>query len=216
MNKYLLTTFSARIAAQFRNFEFENPFAWPVMLRWFSFAAVYCLTVGVFYLFLLSDCANALQNVVAKENRLRTEFTDKLGRAAQLPGSRAQREQVALQVEALEKQLPSSTEISSLLLSISRVGRDQKLQQELFRPDAPIFKQHYAIVPVTFRAHGGYHDFARFAAELANLPRIVNLSAMSISATSEGPLMLEATVRAYRHLELDEVPAQAKRAEVGQ
>ena len=215
MDKYLLTPFSAKIAAQFRNFDWENPAAWPVMLRWFSLVAVYCLTLGLLYLYPLNDCLNALQNLVDKENALRTEFVDKLGRAVQLPGLKEQRDQIALNVKGLEKQLARSTEVSSLLLSISRVGRDQKLQQELFRPDAPIFAQHYAIVPLTYRAHGGYHDFARFAADLANLPRAVILSAMSISAKSEGMLTLEATLRTYRHLDPDELAAQVKATGMG-
>ena len=89
------------------------------------------------------------------------------------------------------------------------------MQQELFKPEAPIFKQYYAIIPVTFRANGGYHDFARFAADVANLPRIVNLSNLTITPKAEGALTLETTVRTYRYLDPVEVAAQAKPSKEG-
>jgi type IV pilus assembly protein PilO len=138
-----------------------------------------------------------------------------LGKAANLNLLKKQRDEVALTVEGLEKQLPNSTEMSGLLFSISQMGRGQNLQQELFKPDAPIFKPYYAIIPVTFRASGDYHDFARFAADVANLPRIVNLSNMTITPKAEGALTLETTVRTYRYLDPGEVAAQAKGGKEG-
>ena len=215
MNKNLLALFDERICAQFRGLDFGNPSAWPMGPRLFLLVGLYCLTVGLLFFYPLSDYADELQRSFGKEQALRAEFTDKLGKAAQLQVLKNQRDEVALTVEGLEKQLPNSTEMSSLLFSISQMGRNQNLQQELFKPEAPIFKPYYAIIPVTFRAHGSYHDVARFAADVANLGRIVNLSNMTIWPRPEGALTLETTVRTYRHLDPDELALQAKRAEVG-
>jgi type IV pilus assembly protein PilO len=215
MNKNLLALFDERICAQFRGLDFGNPSAWPMGPRLFLLVGLYCLTVGLLCFYPLSDYADELQRSIDKEQALRSEFTDKLGKAAQLQVLKNQRDEVALTVEGLEKQLPNSTEMSSLLFSISQMGRNQNLQQELFKPEAPIFKPYYAIIPVTFRAHGSYHDVARFAADVANLGRIVNLSNMTIWPRPEGALTLETTVRTYRHLDPDELALQAKRAEVG-
>ncbi len=215
MNKNLLTPLGAKIWAPFRGLDFGNPYAWPLVPRVFLLMGLYCLTVGLLCLYPLNNHAEELHQLVDKEKNLRVEFTDKLGKAAHLKVLKDQRDEIALTVEALEKQLPNSTEMSSLLFSISQMGRDQQLQQELFKPEAPIYKPYYAIIPVTFRAHGSYHDLARFAAELANLARIVTLSNMAIWSRSEGALTLEATVRTYRHLDPDELAAQARGAEVG-
>jgi type IV pilus assembly protein PilO len=181
----------------------------------FLLVGLYCLTVGLLCFYPLSDYAHELQKSLDKEQALRAEFTDKLGKAAHLQVLKNQRDEVALTVKGLEKQLPKSTEMSSLLFSISQMGRDQNLQQELFKPEAPIYKPYYAIIPVTFRAHGSYHDVARFAADVANLGRIVKLSNMTIWPRPEGALTLETTVRTYRHLDPDELAVQAERAEVG-
>ncbi len=215
MNKNLIASIGANIAAQFRGLDSGNPSAWPLVPRLFLLMMLYGLTVGLLWLYPLIDYANELEKAVEKENTLRGEFTDKLAKAANLNLLKKQRDEVALTVEGLEKQLPNSTEMSGLLFSISQMGRGQNLQQELFKPEAPIFKQYYAIIPVSFRANGGYHDFARFAADVANLPRIVNLSNMTITPKAEGALTLETTVRTYRYLDPAEVAAQAKGGKEG-
>ena len=215
MNKPLFASLGRNMAAQFRDLDSGNPSSWPLVPRLLLLFALYCLTVGLLWLYPLSEYARELDDYVEKENTLRAEFTDKLGKAANLNLLKKQRDEVALTVEGLEKQLPNSTEMSGLLFSISQMGRSQNLQQELFKPEAPIFKQYYAIIPVTFRANGGYHDFARFAADVANLPRIVNLSNLTITPKAEGGLTLETTVRTYRYLDPAEVAAQAKSAKGG-
>jgi len=215
MNKSFFTSLGATIAAQFRGLDSGNPSAWPLVPRVFLLSVLYGLTVGLLWLYPLSDYDAELEKAVDKENTLRAEFTDKLGKAAHLKLLKKQRDEVALTVEGLEKQLPNSTEMSGLLFSISQMGRGQNLQQELFKPEAPIFKPYYAIIPVTFRASGDYHDFARFAADVANLPRIVNLSNMTITPKAEGALTLETTVRTYRYLDPGEVAAQAKGGKEG-
>ena len=215
MNKNSFDSLGSRIAAQFRGLDSANPSTWPVVPRMFLFILLYGLAVGGLWFYPLSDYADELQKAVQKENALRTDFTDKLGKAANLNLLKKQRDEVALTVESLEKQLPNSTEMSGLLFNISQMGRTQNLQQELFKPDLPIFKQYYAIIPVTFRANGGYHDFARFAAEVANLPRIVNLSNMTISPRVDGALTLDATVRTYRYLDPGELASQGKGSKEG-
>lgn len=215
MRNNFLGAFVSAVASQFRGLDSANPSTWPLLPRLFLLTAMYCLTLGLLWLYPLSEYADDLQRAVDKESTLRAEFTDKLGKAANLNLLKKQRDEVALTVEGLEKQLPNSTEMAGLLFSISQMGRGQNLQQELFKPEAPIFKQYYAIIPVTFRANGGYHDFARFAADVANLPRIVNLSNLTITPKAEGALTLETTVRTYRYLDPAEVAAQAKPAKEG-
>ncbi len=215
MRNNFLGAFVSAVASQFRGLDSANPSAWPLLPRLFLFTAMYCLSLGLLWLYPLSEYADDLQRAVDKESTLRAEFTDKLGKAANLNLLKKQRDEVAQTVEGLEKQLPSSTEMAGLLFSISQTGRSQNLQQELFKPEAPIFKQYYAIIPVTFRANGGYHDFARFAADVANLPRIVNLSNLTITPKAEGALTLETTVRTYRYLDPVEVAAQAKPSKEG-
>ena len=57
-----------------------------------------------------------------------------------------------------------------------------------------------------------YHDIGAFAADIANLSRIVTLHDLSLGTPSKdggGLLSMEATARTYRYLDPAEVAAQA-------
>lgn len=201
-----------RWLAQFQGLDTGNPSSWPLLPRILVLVAVYTLSVAILWVYPLSDFADALQKASDEESSLRLDFSDKLGKASNLQLLKKQRDEVALTVEGLERQLPNRTEMSALLFSISQMGRARNLQLELFQPDQSQFKQYYAVIPVVFRAQGGFHDFARFAADVAELPRIVNLSNITITPKAEGTLAFEATVRSYRYLDASETAAQPKDA----
>jgi type IV pilus assembly protein PilO len=205
MNPLIFAKWGPTIGAQLQGIDELSPAAWPLLPRTLLYFGLYCVSVGALWFYPLSNYAERLRQSVLIEDTLRAEFTDKMVKAAKLNPLKKKREAIALAVEKLEKQLPHRTEMSGLLFSISQMGRGHNLQQELFKPGAPQIKPHYAVVPVTFRAKGRYHDFARFAADLASLPRMVNLSNMTITPNAEGTLSLEVTVRTYRQLEPAEV-----------
>ena len=67
---------------------------------------------------------------------------------------------------------------------------------------------------------GRYHDIGAFAADVANLSRIVTLHDMTIATPTKdggGLLSMDATARTYRYLDKTEVDAQAaqKKAAAG-
>ena len=75
-------------------------------------------------------------------------------------------------------------------------------------------KDYYAELPISIRVSGRYHDLGSFAADIANLSRIVTLHNLSITGARDaagqqaGLLAMDATARTYRYLdtsELDEI-----------
>ena len=65
-------------------------------------------------------------------------------------------------------------------------------------------------MPIAIKVAGRYHDIGSFAADIANLSRIVTLHNMNLSSGKDtsGVLSMEATARTYRYLdqsELDEI-----------
>ena len=79
-------------------------------------------------------------------------------------------------VTQLEKQLPSKAEMDALLSDINQAGLGRSLQFELFRPGQVAVKDYYAELPIAVRVTGRYHDIGAFAADVANLSRIVTLN----------------------------------------
>jgi len=123
---------------------------------------------------------------------------------------RKQKLQVEEYVTQLEKQLPGKAEMDALLSDINQAGLGRGLQFELFRPGQVLVREYYAELPISLRVTGRYHDIGNFAADVANLSRIVTLHNMTISAAkdSSGLLSMEATARTYRYLDANEVSEQ--------
>jgi type IV pilus assembly protein PilO len=138
--------------------------------------------------------------------------------AANLAEMRKQKLQVQEYVMQIERQLPGKAEMDALLSDINQAGLGRGLQFELFRPGQVEIKDYYAELPIAIRVSGHYHDIGAFAADVANLSRIVTLNNISISplATKDanGLLAMDATARTYRYLDPNEVQEQKKAAAV--
>jgi len=74
-----------------------------------------------------------------------------------------------------------------------------------------VVKDYYAELPIAIRVTGAYHDIGAFAADVANLSRIVTLHDLVIGNVAGrdagGNLYLEATARTYRYLDPAELQA---------
>jgi type IV pilus assembly protein PilO len=110
--------------------------------------------------------------------------------------------------------LPGKAEMDALLTDINQAGIGRGLQFELFRPGGVAVRDYYAELPITIRVSGRYHDIGAFAADVANLSRIVTLHDLSISGGGRdgAVLSMDAVARTYRYLDSSEVAAQKKPA----
>jgi type IV pilus assembly protein PilO len=117
-------------------------------------------------------------------------------------------------VTQLEKQLPSKAEMDALLSDINQAGLGRSLQFELFRPGQVSVKEYYAELPISVRVTGRYHDIGAFAADIANLSRIVTLNNLTLvpANTKDGTLTMDTTAKTFRYLDNDEVALQRKNA----
>ncbi len=109
-------------------------------------------------------------------------------------------------------QLPDKKEIPSLLENISNLGRESGLEVSLFKPGAQKPKDFYAEVPVDIKLVGTFHNLLTFFFKVGNLPRIVNISDLSVNKTKDGdtPSSLDTECKAttYKFLEESERPIQ--------
>jgi type IV pilus assembly protein PilO len=200
------------IRQQFSGLDVNEPAEWPVLPRALALLLHTCLVAGGLWYFWVSDFALELEREAAKEVQLKTEFKTKLTQAANLEFLKKQRDEVQGFVAQLEGQLPSRAEMAALLSSINQAGQKRNLQFDLFRPGVVLLKPYYAELPVTVRVTGAYHDFGRFASDVAFLPRIATLGNISIAAKTDTSMVFDATIRTYRYLDADEAAAQTKPA----
>ena len=198
------------LKAQFVGLNPNDPPSWPAIPRYLLCMAVTIFVVVVLWFAWLSASKEELTAEIATEITLREDFSKKLAQAASLDALLKQREQVQQYVTQLEKQLPSKAEMDALLSDINQAGLGRSLQFELYRPGQVVVKEYYAELPITVRVTGRYHDIGAFAADIANLSRIVTLNNLTLTPAKEGLLTMDTTAKTFRYLDNDEVALQRK------
>jgi type IV pilus assembly protein PilO len=207
-------------ASQFRGLNPNQPGQWPLLPKLAVWALVAVAVVVLGWFLLMQTSHEELDAERAKEPVLKADYRAKLAQAVNLAELRKQKLQVEGYVTQLEKQLPGKAEMDALLSDINQAGLGRGLQFELFRPGQVIVKDYYAELPISIRVSGRYHDMGEFAADIANLSRIVTLHNMNITTApgTTGALGMEATARTYRYLdqtELEATRAAAAKAKPG-
>jgi type IV pilus assembly protein PilO len=201
-------------ASQFRNLNPNEPGQWPVLPKVATWVAACVAIVAAGWFSLLSTATDELEALRLKEPQLKTTYKDRLGQAVNLGEYRKQKLQVQEYVTQLEKQLPGKAEMDALLSDINQAGLGRGLQFELFRPGQIQVKDYYAELPIAIRVTGRYHDVGSFAADVANLSRIVTLQNLNLTPVgprdASGMLAMDATARTYRYLDASEIAAQKK------
>jgi type IV pilus assembly protein PilO len=204
-----------QIASQFRGLDRNNPGQWPLLPKLATWLLLAVMVVVLGWFLLLTDKTDELEAERNKEPGLKQDYRSKLAQAVNLPELRKQKQQVEEYVTQLEKQLPGKAEMDALLTDINQAGIGRGLQFELFRPGAVAVRDYYAELPITIRVSGRYHDIGAFAADVANLSRIVTLHDLAITGVQRdggGSLSMDAVARTYRYLDQTEVAAQKKPA----
>ena len=201
-------------ASQFRGLNLNQPGQWPLLPKIAAWSVIAIAVVVLGWFAVLANAHEELDAEVAKEPTLKQDYRNKLAQAVNLAELRKQKLQVEEYVTQLEKQLPGKAEMDALLSDINQAGLGRGLQFELFRPGQVVVKDYYAELPIELKVSGRFHDIGSFAADVANLSRIVTLHNLSIKGGKGGGdmLSLEATARTYRYLDAQEVQEMRKAA----
>lgn len=200
--------------SQFKGLNFREPGQWPLLPKLCAWLLTTLLVVFALWFAFVSAASDELDAAREREPTLKQDYRAKLGQAVNLTELRKQKQLVQEYVTQLEKQLPGKADMDALLSDINQAGIGRGLQFELFRPGVVELKDYYAELPISLKVSGRYHDIGAFAADVANLSRIVTLHNLSISALvapggaardASGNLAMEATARTYRYLDTSEL-----------
>jgi type IV pilus assembly protein PilO len=210
-----VTNMLDQAVGQFRGINPSEPGQWPTLPKLAAFLAVIAAVVTIGWFLLLSSSHDELEVARSQEPKLKEDYRSRLAQAVNLSELRKQKLQVQEFVTQLEKQLPGKAEMDALLSDINQAGLGRGLQFELWQPGQVQVKDYYAELPISIKVSGRYHDVGAFAADVANLSRIVTLQNLGIApqiGKDTSSLTMEATARTYRYLDAAEV-AEQKRAE---
>jgi type IV pilus assembly protein PilO len=203
-----------KLRAQFSGLDPNDPSQWPALPKNLLYILVCVAVIAGLWFAWLKSVDQELLAEQAREQTLREDYRKKLVQAVNLDALKKQLEQVQQYVAQLEKQLPSKAEMDALLSDINQAGLGRSLQFELFRPGQESVKEYYVELPITVKVTGGYHDIGLFAADIANLSRIVTLNNLTISPVKDrdGFLTLDGVAKTFRYLDQEEIAMQQKAA----
>jgi len=200
----------------FRNLNPNDVGTWPLAPRVAVLLGLFVLLLVGGWWFWWSQQLETLTQRQQDELKLKEEFVAKKSQAVNLDLYVQQLNEIDRSFGALLKQLPSKSEVESLLVEINQSGMGRGLQFELFKPGQENVKDFYAELPINVRLTGSYHDFGAFAGDIGRLSRIVTLNDMSITGnpqSKDGTVVLDAVTKTFRYLDEEELAAKRKAAQ---
>mgnify|MGYP001182513625 FL=1 len=183
-----------------RALDMNEPGEWP---PWFVVVVSLLVCLALLYggwQFLIRDQRLSLDYAQAQELELRRTFTVKKGMVVNLPAYQAQMIQIKNMLAELVRQLPDSSEVPSLLIDITEAGGRRGLEFVVFDPQEQELGDFYSTLPILMEVKGNYHQLANFISDLAQMPRIVTVGDLEITADEDGGLTSSLVLQTYSYL----------------
>jgi type IV pilus assembly protein PilO len=197
----------AELKEQLQNLDIKDVGNWPVVIKGGAIAIICAIVLAAGIWFDTRSQYDELEQARKKEVTLKADFVAKQHKAANLAIYKQQMEEMKRSFGTMLRQLPSKTEIAELLVDISQTGLNNGLEFELFKPEAEVPEDFYAVLPIKIKVTGDYHEFGKFVSDVAVLPRIVTLHDINITPSKDDKnndgshLVMEVTAKTYRYLE---------------
>jgi type IV pilus assembly protein PilO len=202
------------IADEFKRTNWKDPGTWHAAPKLVVLLLILVLIPVAGFFADTQGQIEELERMQGEEAKLKDQYLDKKKQAVNLDLHRQQLREIDTQFGALLRQLPNRSQMDALLVDINQAGLGRGLQFELFRPSpGEIVREFYAERPITLKVTGTYHDMGAFASDVGQLPRIVTLNDVTISAGAgkdANNLTMDVTARTFRYLDDDEVAAQRR------
>jgi type IV pilus assembly protein PilO len=183
---------------------------WPLAGQAIALAALSLLLIFLGYYFVLSDQWDKLKASQAQEEQLKQTYLDKRRQVVNKAALEEQLKEIKKSFGTLIKQLPTKSQMDSLLSEINQAGTGRGLQVDLFKPGMETKTGEMAELPIDLRLTGTYEQLANFASDVGQLSRIVTLGNIVLNPIGDkgDRLTMQAVAKTYRALEPQEIAAQ--------
>jgi len=191
----------------------------PAYQRGLILLVLMLVIAGLFVYFLYLPLQEEYAGLEKKNNSLQSKLQEDQGIADNLPKFRAEFEKMEALLDSALKELPNDKEIPSLLTSITSMAKESGLEVVRFKPEKERPKGFYAEVPVDLKLIGSYHEVALFSDAVGKLPRIVNLTNLSLGSPKDAGgrtvLTISCLATTFRFIEGGEAPVEKKKGKGG-
>ena len=197
-------------ADDLKNLDPNNPGLWPKPIQIVLFILLFIALLFAGWKFDITKKRDQLAALEKKETEKIEILKVRQRKAANLNALKEQMKEMDISFGDMVRQLPNQTEVAGLLVDISQTGLGAGLEFKLFEPKAENPKEFYAVLPISIKVVGNYHQFGEFISGLAQLPRIVTAHEIKIKSEQANEkaripiLEMNTIAKTYRALEEDE------------
>lgn len=191
---------------EIKDIDFSDIGSFSNFLFGFFSVIVIAVVIGLGIYLKVLPLQDQIASAQRQEQRLKKDFEEKQRKVANIDAYRAQLDEMRKSFAGLLRQLPSKTEVASLLNDISQTRVASGLEEDLFQPEADQPREFYAEMPNRIEVTGKFHDIANFVSRVSALPRIVTIHNVDLSPNKDrnGQLQMKAVAKTYRYLEEEE------------
>lgn len=188
---------------ELRSLDQNNIGSWPTWAYALAITLVAAIIMALATWYFLLPRRDTLAQARHQEIQLKQTFEVKQRLVANLDAYRNQLKTMKKQFGTLLTQLPSKTEVPSLLRDISRTRASSGLDEELFKPEPEKQRDFYAVLPNSLIVTGSFDQLGHFVSGVAALPRIVTINDVHIEPVKNQPgtLRMSLTAKTYRYIE---------------
>jgi type IV pilus assembly protein PilO len=158
-------------------------------LSWYAqvaaVAVLSALGYGAFWYFYEAPALEAHARVEQELQGVRTEIARGVAIEARLPEFREEVAELEARLDSLKPVLPEQKDVSELLRRLQALATQANLEIRAFRPLAIAQRDLHAEWPIALELEGTYHDLGMFFDKVAKVPRIINVSDITIRSKGD-------------------------------
>jgi type IV pilus assembly protein PilO len=165
------------------------------------------IIVGSYWYGFYRSKARTLKALEAEYSTKQAKLNENEAIVRNLPRFKEEVDKLSVRLKTVVRELPNRREIPNLLETISNLGAINGLEVVYVKPNPDVNKNFYAEVPIQIKVKGGYHEVGMFFDAVSKLPRIINVSNVTMGNPREdkdgGALQLDVSTTAttYRYIE---------------
>lgn len=153
----------------------------PVGQKLGGLAAAVALIAVVTYFYGVADNLELIEEHDQTLERQQTELLKLQQQAQHRTQFMREVERLRQRLREAEEQLPKQAEVEKLLRDVAYEAQQSGLQLDRFELQSEQQQGDFAAVPVKMTVRGGYHEIAVFLDRLSKMPRIVNVTDLTMS-----------------------------------
>ncbi len=164
------------------------------------------LIVGLYWHLVYRSKARQLNRLQGQYSSKQAKLNENEAIARNLPRFKAEVDKLNGQLKLVIRELPNSREIPNLLQTLNNLSAINGLEVVFIKPRKDVSKGFFAEVPIQIKVRGGYHEVGMFLDSVSKLPRIINISDITLGNPKDdksGGIVLDVSALAttYRYIE---------------